>query len=87
MTNTIHEVLEFVKENDVKFIRLGFCDLFGMQKNISIMAEELSSAFENGISFDAHAIKGFRDVTNSDLLLFPDPTTLTILHGVQVREG
>ncbi len=79
MTNTIHDVLEFVKENDVKFIRLGFCDLFGMQKNISIMAEELSSAFENGVSFDAHAIKGFRDVTNSDLLLFPDPTTLMIL--------
>ena len=76
---TTHEVLEFVKENNVKFIRLGFCDLLGVQKNISIMPEELPSAFENGVSFDAHAIKGFRDVTKSDLLLFPDPATLTVL--------
>ena len=79
MNSTAAEALEFVRENDVKFIRLGFCDLFGTQKNISIMAEELSSAFDNGVSFDAHAIKGFRDVTKSDLLLFPDPTTMTVL--------
>jgi glutamine synthetase len=77
--NTVSEVLEFVKENDVKFIRLSFCDLFGSQKNISIMANELQSAFENGVSFDAHAIRGFRDVTQSDLLLFPDPGTLAVL--------
>jgi len=76
---TTHEVLEFVKENDVKFIRLAFCDLLGVQKNMSIMPEELPSAFENGVLFDAHAIKGFRDVTKSDLLLFPDPATLTVL--------
>ena len=79
MTHTIHEVLEFIEENQVKFIRLGFCDLLGVQKNISIMPTELSSAFENGISFDAHAVKGFREVTESDLLLFPDPATLTVL--------
>lgn len=79
MNHTVSEVLEFIKENDVKFIRLGFCDLFGTQKNISIMSDELLSAFENGVSFDAHAIKGFRDVTKSDLLLFPDPGTLTVL--------
>jgi len=77
--STVSEVLEFVKENDVKFIRLSFCDLFGSQKNISIMADELQSAFENGVSFDAHAIRGFRDVTQSDLLLFPDPATLAVL--------
>ena len=79
MNTTISEVLEFVKENDVKFIRLGFCDLFGFQKNISIMAEALPAAFETGVSFDANAIRGFRDVTHSDLLLFPDPATLTVL--------
>ena len=79
MNHTASEVLEFVRENDVKFIRLGFCDIFGMQKNISIMADELESAFEDGVSFDAHAIRGFRDVTRSDLLLFPDPPTLSVL--------
>lgn len=79
MITTANEVIEFVKENDVKFIRLAFCDPFGTQKNISIMPGELSSAFENGVSFDASAIKGFHDVTKSDLLLFPDPSTLTVL--------
>jgi len=73
------EVLEFVKENDVKFVRLNFCDMFGFQKNISIMADELQSAFKNGISFDAHVIRGFRDITQSDLFLFPDPSTLAVL--------
>ena len=79
MTHTIKDVLDFVKENDVKFIRLNFCDLFGMQKNISIMPDELLSAFENGVSFDAHSIRGFRDVTQSDLFLYPDPASLVVL--------
>ena len=79
MNNTASEVLEFMKENDVKFVRLGFCDLFGIQKNISVMVEELEQAFENGVSFDAHAVVSFRDVTQSDLFLFPDPSTLMVL--------
>ena len=79
MTTTENEVLQFIQENDVKFIRLGFCDPFGIQKNISIMPSELPAAFQEGVSFDASAIKGFRDVTRSDLLLFPDPATLTVM--------
>jgi glutamine synthetase len=79
MTYTMKEILEFVGENDVKFIRLAFCDLFGTQKQISIMPDELERAFESGISFDASAIKGFEDVSKSDLFLFPDPTTLSLL--------
>jgi glutamine synthetase len=77
--STVGEVLKFVKENDVKFVKLAFCDLFGFLKNVAIVSEELSAAFENGVSFDAHSIKGFRDATDSDLFLFPDPTTLTVL--------
>ncbi len=79
MNTTASEVLAFIKENDVKFIRLAFCDPFGTQKNIAIMPDELPGAFQRGISFDASAIQGFSDVTKSDLFLFPDPATLTIL--------
>ncbi|MDR0303064.1 MAG: glutamine synthetase family protein [Treponema sp.] len=79
MKITANEVLQFVRENDVKFVRLNFCDIFGLQKNISIMADGLQSAFENGVFFDAHAIRGFKDITRSDLLLFPDPATLSVL--------
>ncbi|HOK81896.1 MAG TPA: glutamine synthetase family protein [Clostridia bacterium] len=79
MDATASEVLNFIQENDVKFIRLGFCDLFGQQKNMSIMPGELENAFQRGITFDASAIKGFSDVTKSDLFLFPDPATLRVL--------
>lgn len=84
------EVLQFVKEEDVKFIRLAFCDVFGKQKNISVMDSELPRAFEHGIAIDASAIEGFSDESRSDLFLHPDPNTLVILpwrpeHGRVVR--
>ena len=79
MDQTIAEVLEFVEENDIKFIKLQFCDILGEVKNISIMASQLEKAFLYGISFDASSIKGFLNIEESDLLLFPDPSTLSIL--------
>ncbi|MBR5381616.1 MAG: glutamine synthetase beta-grasp domain-containing protein, partial [Oscillospiraceae bacterium] len=70
------EVIQYTQEEDVKFIRLAFCDVFGRQKNISLMPDELPRAFEYGIAFDASAIAGFGDVSSSDLLLHPDAGTL-----------
>lgn len=90
MIYTAREVYDFVRQEDVKFIRLAFCDVNGKQKNISIMPDELPRAFSDGISFDASAIKGFGDEVGSDLLLFPVPSTLNILpwrssHGNVIR--
>lgn len=84
------EVMQYVNEEDVKFIRLAFCDVFGKQKNISIMPAELPRAFEYGIAFDASAIAGFGDESRCDLLLHPEPETLMLLpwrpeHGKVVR--
>ncbi len=79
MDYTVKEVLQFVNENDVKFVRLAFCDIFGTMKNISILSSELKDAFENGVSFDAVAIKGFGSIEKSDMFLFPDPATIEIL--------
>ena len=76
---TVEEVLEYVQEEDVKFVRLAFFDLRGVQKNISIMAGQLENAFKNGVSFDASAIYGFETPEKSDLFLHPDPTTVAIL--------
>ena len=73
------EVLDFVTQEDVKFIRLMFFDVYGNQKNISIMSDELERAFKEGISFDASAIAGFGDEVQSDLFLHPDPSTISIL--------
>ena len=84
------EVIQYVQEEDVKFIRLAFCDVFGKQKNISIMPAELPRAFECGIAIDASAIAGFGDENHSDLFLHPDTDTLMPLpwrpeHGRVVR--
>lgn len=76
---TQSEVLDFIKEEDVKFIRLAFFDLKGKQKNISIMPGELNRAFEQGIPFDASAIEGFEGPQKSELYLLPDPSTLAII--------
>ena len=79
MRFTKEEAMDFIRENNVKFIRLAICDIFGRQKNISIMPTELESAFERGFGFDATAISGFADPDHPDLFLFPDPDTLTLL--------
>lgn len=79
MNSITKEVINFVRENDIKFIRLAFCDIFGVQKNIAIMSDELENAFANGISFDGFSIDGFLNDKSSHLLLYPDPSTLSIL--------
>lgn len=79
MKYTAKDVIQYINEEEIKFIRLAFCDVFGRQKNISIAATELPRAFEYGIAFDASAIAGFGDETHSDLLLRPDPETLILL--------
>lgn len=76
---TVNDVLNYVVEEDVKFIRLAFFDITGKQKNISITANKLSEAFKNGISFDASAILGFEEPNKSDLFLHPDPSTVSII--------
>lgn len=90
MNYSKEEVMQYVAEEDVKFIRLAFCDVFGKQKNISIMPDELGRAFDYGIAFDASAISGFGDEAHSDLFLHPEPDTLVPLpwrpeHGRVVR--
>lgn len=89
MRYTEKEVLQYIEENDVKFVRLMFFDIFGTTKNISIMADELPMAFKKGVIFNASAINGFENF-DADLVLVPDPTTLAVLpwrpqHGRVVR--
>jgi len=90
MNYSKEEVLQYVMEEDVKFIRLAFSDVFGKQKNISIMPHELKRAFEHGIALDASSIAGFGNEARSDLFLHPEAGTLTQLpwrpeHGKVVR--
>ena len=90
MMYSVNEIMQYVAEEDVKFIRLAFCDVFGRQKNVSIMPQELKRAFEYGVVIDGSAIAGFGGDVQSDLLLHPDASTLAVLpwrpeHGRVIR--
>ena len=73
---TPEEVMQFVQQEEIKFIRLAFCDVYGKQHNVAIMPSELKRAFAFGIAIDASAIDGFGGEIRSDLLLHPDASTL-----------
>lgn len=77
MKYTPEEVMQYVREEDVKFIRMAFCDVFGRHKNVAVQASELSRAFSRGVAADASAIDGFG--ADTDILLHPDPSTLVQL--------
>ena len=70
------DLSDFIEENDVKFIRMTFCDTFGNMKNIAIMPRELHRAITDGIPFNA---TGLLEASHQNLLLKPDTSTLSIL--------
>ena len=74
-----NEVLSFIEDNDVKFIRLAFTDLFGQLRNIAILPDQLAAAMESGVAIDATAVPGCAAAPGGTLLLRPDPDTLCIL--------
>lgn len=76
---TAQDLLDFVEDNDVKFIRFAFCDIFGVQKNIAVLAGDLPKALADGVAFDGSSIAGFMNVEESDLVLRPDLSTMVIL--------
>ena len=76
---TQQDILDFVEDNNVKFVRFAFCDIFGFQKNIAVLASDLPKALEDGVCFDGSAIAGFMHGEESDLVLRPDLSTMTIL--------
>lgn len=72
------DVVRFVEDNDVKFIRLQFTDISGIMKNIAITDSQLEQCF-NGIAFDGSSIEGFARIEESDMLLVPNLDTLAIM--------
>ncbi len=73
------DVMELVREHDVKFIRLWFTDIHGQLKSFAVPVDELEFAFHEGMGFDGSSIKGFARIDESDMIARPDPTTFVIL--------
>ncbi len=72
----IKTILDYINEEDVKFIKLAFVDVYGNLKNISVMPHELERVFEYGVSVDGAAIQGFGGDIKSDLIIHPDTNTI-----------
>lgn len=90
MNTSAEEILQYVREEDVKFIRLTFCDVFGRMKNLSVQPGELERAFTRGIAFNPSPIRGIGGDASDDLFLHPDIATISVLpwrpeHGRVVR--
>ncbi|HLN62216.1 MAG TPA: type I glutamate--ammonia ligase [Symbiobacteriaceae bacterium] len=84
---TKEEVIERVRELDVRFIRLQFTDILGVTKNVDIPAEQLPKALDGQILFDGSSIEGFVRLEESDMLLKPDPSTFAVFPWQEQGEG
>lgn len=73
------EAIRYIEDNDIKFIRMQFCDLLGQSKNIAVTDSQIERVFVNGIPFDADAVMGCKNSQHADLILHPDLGTLQLL--------
>ena len=78
-TLTKEEIKRIATENKIEFIKLEFCDINGIMKNLSIPREQLDSAMNNEIMLDGSSIKGFRSIETSDMYFYPDLKTFAII--------
>jgi glutamine synthetase len=81
-------ILDACKRNRVKFIQLWFTDILGQLKSLTITTSKLPSSLEEGASFYGSSVEGFARIYESDLVVFPDPSTFQILpwtrNGIRV---
>jgi len=72
------DVLEIAKKQKVRFLRLQFTDILGINKNVEVPASQFEKALEGDIMFDGSSIEGFVRVEESDMLLVPDLSTFRV---------
>ncbi|OOM74861.1 type I glutamate--ammonia ligase [Clostridium sp. BL-8] len=75
---TKEDVINLVRENGVKFIRLQFTDIFGTLKNVAITDKQLEKALNNECMFDGSSIDGFVRIEESDMNLRPNLDSFVI---------
>ena len=71
--------LEMAREHGVRMVDFKFTDLPGMWQHVSLSIHGLDEdAFEDGLGFDGSSIRGFQEISESDMILVPDPATAVI---------
>ncbi|WKY47885.1 glutamine synthetase family protein [Eubacteriaceae bacterium ES3] len=73
------DAFDYIQENDVKFIRLQFCDLLGQNRNVAITAKQMERVIYGGMPFDGSLVPGLTAAGDSDLVLVPDMSTIQLL--------
>ena len=74
------KLLQQIKKNKIKWIRLQFCNPFGLLHQLSVPAEEVNKdSLVNGFPLDGSSIVGFSNIESSDVILIPDPATFAVL--------
>ena len=89
-TYTKDDIRRIAKEEDVKFLRLMFTDLYGTIKNVEVPISQLDKLLDNKLMFDGSSIDGFVRIEESDMWLYPDLSTWMIFpwgneHGKVAR--
>ncbi|HUF26810.1 MAG TPA: type I glutamate--ammonia ligase [Gemmatimonadaceae bacterium] len=75
---TPEDILKLTRELDVRFLRLQFTDILGVNKNVEIPASQFAKALAGDILFDGSSIEGFVRIEESDMLLAPDLSTFRV---------
>ncbi len=81
------EILQRVKEDNVKFVQLQFIDILGIIKSITIPVEHLPRSLEEGTWFDGSSIEGFTRIHESDMYLKPDVDTYAVIPWLNLEGG
>lgn len=78
---TKKDILALAETHSVRFLRLTFTDILGVNKNVEIPSSQFSKALDGDIMFDGSSIEGFVRIEESDMLLTPDLKTFRIFPG------
>ena len=72
------DILTLAHAHQVRFLRLQFTDILGINKNVEVPSSQFEKALAGDILFDGSSIEGFVRVEESDMLLRPDLSTFRI---------
>ncbi len=76
---TPEDVLALCRENDVKAVDLRFMDFPGLHQHFTIPEDKLTlDVFQEGLGFDGSSIRGWQQINESDMLVFPVPESAFI---------